>query len=406
MPRVLFVNQSKNFGSTGKIVEQIGMLAESHGWEVRIAHSERYERNSHFKSLYFSSVFSEKWHALCSYLFDCQGLCSKRKTKFLIQRIREFKPDIVHLHNIHGYFINYWILFNYLNKKDIPVVWTFHDCWPFTGHCGHFVRYNCKKWQTKCHHCPATHGYPASLFIDNSKFNFWLKKKTFTAKENLYITTVSQWLAGVVKSSFFKDFSIRVVYDSVDTDVFHYRESHLREKYGIEDKVVLLAAAANWTTTKGWNDYIKLSKMLPTECVIMLLGVKERERMDLPKEIIAVSRVEGKEKLAEYYSMADILLNLSYQETFGMTTAEAMSCGTPGISYNVTACPELLTPETGIVVNAGNLQQVIEAISTIRKKGKESYSQACRERAMTVFDSKKVNSLFFDIYNKVLGLEK
>lgn len=402
MPTLLQINVDANNGSNGSIARDIGSIALSKGWKSYIAYGRR-AIPCDSQLIRVGNDFDVKLHGILTRIFDIHGLGSIINTYLFIRKVRKIQPDIVHLHNIHGYFINYRILFNYLIKSAIPIVWTFHDCWPFTGHCGYFEAYKCEKWKELCHNCPGVHDYPSSLFIDNSKFNFTLKKKIFTSAKKLHITTVSSWLSRLVKQSFFSGYPITVVYDGVDTKTFHYSESNLRKEYGLEDKFVLLSAAANWTTTKGWNDYINLSRLLPADCVIMLLGVKDDEMKDLPKEIIGISRVEGKQKLAEYYSMADILLNLSYQETFGMTTAEAMSCGTPGISYNVTACPELLTPETGIVVEPGNLNQVIDAISTIKRNGKEYYMDSCRQRALKVFDSQKVNMLFFDIYEEMIN---
>ncbi len=402
MPTLLQINVDANNGSNGSIARDLGTIALSKGWKSYIAYGRR-AIPCDSKLIRVGNDLDVKIHGIFTRLFDLHGLGSFIVTYRFLKKVKKINPDIIHLHNIHGYFINYYLLFKFIKKERIPVVWTFHDCWPFTGHCGHFESYGCKKWKTQCLNCVGKKDYPSSLFADNSAFAYKLKKELFTSIDNLYITTVSKWLMGLVEESFFSKTPIRVIYDSVDTATFRYRDSDLRKKYGIEDKCVLMSAAANWTATKGWNDYIKLSNLLPNDFVIMLLGVKDSQRNDLPKGIIAVPRVEGKDKLAEYYSMADILLNLSYQETFGMTTAEAMSCGTPGISYNATACPELLTPETGIVVEPGNFNQVIDAISTIRKNGKEYYMDSCRQRALKVFDSQKVNMLFFDLYKEIIN---
>lgn len=253
-----------------------------------------------------------------------------------------------------------------------------------------------------CCKCPATHDYPSSLFIDRSEQNYRLKKGLFTLPEQLTITTVSKWLNGLVKQSYFAQYPTRIIYDGIDTESFRPVYSNLRSQYGLENKYILMSAAANWSISKGWEDYIKLSELLSDDYVIMLIGVTDQQRKMLPNNIIGVPRQEGKELLAKYYSMADILLNLSYQETFGMTTAEALACGTPGISYNKTACPELLSLDTGIVVEAGNMKQILAAIEEIRSRGKASYTNACRQRVLDNFDFRKVNSQFFDIYNEIL----
>lgn len=399
---LLQINVDANNGSNGSIARDIGTIALSKGWNSYIAYG-RKSIPCDSELIRIGNDFDIKAHGLITRLFDLHGLGSIWTTYRFLRKVKKIKPDIVHLHNIHGYFINYRLLFKFLTKNDIPVVWTFHDCWPFTGHCGHFIAYQCEKWKKECNHCPGIHDYPSSFFIDSSKFQYNLKKKCFTATKKIYITTVSSWLGGLVRQSFFSRYPISVIYDGVDICKFRPVISNLRQDYNIDEKFILMSAAANWTKAKGWDDYNKLSELLPADCVIMLLGVKEQEKTSLSNKIIGVPRVEGKDKLAEYYSMADVLLNLSYQETFGMTTAEAMACGTPGISYNVTACPELLTPDTGIVVEAGNFNQLLVAIKEIKSKGKQYYSKACRKRAMDIFNSENVNMQFFAIYDKMLN---
>lgn len=398
---LLQINVDANNGSNGSIARDIGKMALARGWNSYIAYGRR-SIPCDSKLIRIGNDFDVNFHGLMTRLFDLHGLASIFSTKCFLRKVNNIKPDIVHLHNIHGYFINYKLLFEYLIKNNIPVVWTFHDCWPFTGHCGHFESYHCNKWKSACYDCPAVHGYPASLFFDRSRQAFQLKKSLFTSPEHLYVVTVSNWLKGLVEESFFSKYPIRVIYDGIDTDSFVFRDNSLRFKYNLENKFILLAAAANWTSSKGWNDYIQLSSLLPNDCVILLVGVTDKQKEKLPSNIIAVPRQESKEQLAEYYSMADVLLNFSYQETFGMTTAEAMACGTPGISYNLTASPELITSETGVVVEAGKMEQILNAISIIRKNGKQYYKESCRKRVLEYFDFKEVNKRYFDIYDEIL----
>lgn len=401
MPTLLQINVDANNGSNGSIARDIGTIALSKGWESYLAYGRRHIPCDS-QLIRIGNPLDVKIHGLLTRLFDLHGLGSVITTKLFLRKVRKIKPDIIHLHNIHGYFINYRLLFKYLKKENIPIVWTFHDCWPFTGHCGYFEMYNCDKWKTQCKNCPAVHAYPNSWFFDRSAQSHKLKKQLFTSLPDITIATVSKWLQGLTQQSFFNKYPIRVIYDGIDTDSFCPRSSNLREQYGLEGKVVLMSAAANWTDAKGWSDYVKLSAMMPADYIIMLLGVTNEQKKNLPQNIIGVPRVEGKNALAEYYTMADILLNLSYQETFGMTTAEAMACGTPGISYNVTACPELITPETGIVVEAGDMLQILDAIAAIKKNGKAHYSKACRQRVLDNFNFKEVNKQYFDIYEEIL----
>lgn len=399
---LLQINVDANNGSNGSIARDIGTIALEKGWDSYIAYGRKHIPCDS-TLIRVGNGLDIKIHGLLTRLFDLHGLGSRITTKLFLKKIDKTRPDIVHLHNIHGYYINYQLLFKYLIKNNIPVVWTFHDCWPFTGHCGHFESYGCSRWKSKCHKCPAVHDYPTSWFFDRSKQAFKLKNRLFTSPQTMHIVTVSKWLKGLAEESFFSKYPIHVVYDGIDTESFKPRNSNLRQVYGLENKFILLSAAANWSNAKGWNDYLKLSNMLPNDCVIMLVGVTDKQRETLPSNIIGVPRQESKEKLAEFYSMADVLLNLSYQETFGMTTAEAMACGTPGISYDRTASPELISPDTGIIVEAGNMEQIINAITTIQKNGKSFYSRACRQRVMENFDFKKVNQQYFEIYKKILS---
>lgn len=399
---LLQINVDANNGSNGSIARDIGTIALEKGWDSYIAYGRKHIPCDS-TLIRVGNGLDIKIHGLLTRLFDLHGLGSRITTKLFLKKIDKTRPDIVHLHNIHGYYINYQLLFKYLIKNNIPVVWTFHDCWPFTGHCGHFESYGCSRWKSKCHKCPAVHDYPTSWFFDRSKQAFKLKNRLFTSPQTMHIVTVSKWLKGLAEESFFSKYPIHVVYDGIDTESFKPRNSNLRQVYGLENKFILLSAAANWSNAKGWNDYLKLSNMLPNDCVIMLVGVTDKQRETLPSNIIGVPRQESKEKLSEFYSMADVLLNLSYQETFGMTTAEAMACGTPGISYDRTASPELISPDTGIIVEAGNMEQIINAITTIQKNGKSFYSRACRQRVMENFDFKKVNQQYFEIYKKILS---
>lgn len=400
MPTLLIINVALNWGSTGKIVEGIGTLAQALGWEVVVAHGARYKNTSKLKSLQVSSRYGEWIHYLKSSLFDAQGLGSICETKRFLKRLDEIKPDLVHIHNIHGCFVNYPLLFTYLKEHNIPVVWTLHDCWAITGHCTHFMRTNCKKWQAGCNHCPQKKTFPATYLLDRSKRNYSFKKSLFTSMSMMYITTVSNWLKGIAESSYLKNYPVTVVPNGIKTDVFTPTLSQVKEQYGLQGKKLLLAVAIGLDERKGLNDYIKLAEMLPEQYQLMLVGLTEEEQKALPKSIIGVKRTSGAKALAEYYSAADVLLSLSYEETFGMTIIEAMACGTPAIVYDNTAQPELVTPETGLVVANGDVDGAKKAIEEVCSKGKTYYSKACREHALE-YDEKKCYQKYLDLYVQI-----
>ena len=272
-----------------------------------------------------------------------------------------------------------------------------------TGHCTYFYDVNCSKWQSTCHSCPKLRLYPKSIFWDNSTNNHKKKIKAFSSLENLTIVPVSKWVESLVVQSYFSNRSIKTIYNGVDTEIFYPVKNvgALREKHGLEGKFILLGLATTWGKRKGWYDYLKLCDLLPEDYVIVLVGLNDQQLKGLPKKIIGIKRTESIEELVEYYSMADIVLNISYQETFGLTTIEGFACGTPGIVYNCTASPELISEKTGIIIEPGNMDQLIKAILEIREKGKDYYSKSCRERALNLFNAKDRFNDYVDLYESL-----
>lgn len=403
MPVVLQINSVLNTGSTGRIVEQIGKFALSQAWESYIAYG-RSSNLSVSNTIKIGSRLGFASHIILSRCMDKHGHGSIKATKELIEQIKAIKPDIVHLHNLHGYYINYEILFGYLSKSEVAVVWTLHDCWAFTGHCSYFSNIKCEKWKVICDKCPKRKNYPRSWFFDRSKKNFLDKKSIYSSISNLTIVPVSDWLGSLVKESILSNFPMRIINNGIDIDVFCPSSDIIatREKYGIKKKFMLLGVATSWSVGKGWDDYGSLNKILPENCIIVLVGLTKKQMEALPEGILGIIRTESVKELAELYSAADIVLNLSYQETFGMTTAEGFACGTPGIVYNSTASPELITPESGIIVDPGNINQLKDAIEVILRKGKDYYASNCRKRAEDMYNSAKQYEKYFKLYEELI----
>lgn len=405
--KLLQINVSANLGSTGRIAEDIGHTAMGNSWESYIAYG-RKANKSESQLIRIGGDFDVKLHGLLTRVFDNHSLSfsSLNATKEFIKEIDKIKPDIIHLHNLHGYYLNIEVLFNYLATKDIPIVWTLHDCWSFTGHCAHYDAVGCYKWKTVCHSCPQTNTYPASLLVDRSRKNFFEKRELFNSVSNLTLVPVSNWLKSEVGKSFLKDNNVKKIYNGVDINTFTpLKNSNIREKYGVGSKFMMIGVATAWSTNKGWNDYIELSKMLKDDEVIVLVGLSDKQLSNLPSNIIGVKRTESIHELAALYSTSDIVLNLSYQESFGLTTVEGMSCGSPGIVYNKTASPELITKETGFIVEAGNMEQLLNAIATIKKHGKAYYSENCRKRTEEYFNKDDRYQEYLELYEEILSKE-
>lgn len=396
--KILQLNATANWGSTGKIAEQINLKAMELGWDCYIAYG-RSCNPSKSKLIKVGKMINVYEHYIENRLFDNEGLASRIPTKRLIKQIKELNPDIIHLHNIHDHWLNYKILFEYLNTTNIPIVWTQHDCWAFTGGCGYYSSLECDKWQTGCNNCPRK-----KILIDNLKKNFNLKKSLFTANKNLTLVPVSHWLENEMRHSFFNSNKIIPILNGVDIDIFHpLKETSVREKYGIGDKFLLIGLATAWSARKGLNDYIELSKRIPNDHVIILVGLKKNQISKLPTNIIGIERTSNIQELVELYSSADTVLNLSYEETFGLTTTEGFACGTPGIVYNRTASPELIEGEVGYVIESGNIEQLLSTIAKIKSNGKVYYSENCRKRAENKYDKNKCFQQYIDLYNEILA---
>lgn len=404
MPKLLQINSVVNKGSTGRIVEQIGEFVMKNGWESYIA-SGRDSGESFSKTIKIGNSFDNKLHVLESRIFDNHGLSSRKPTINLIKKIEEIKPDIIHLHNIHGYYLNYEILFDYFKTIKTPIIWTLHDCWALTGHCSHFSDIKCNKWKSECSNCPKTQNYPKSFFLDKSTRNFHKKKKLFNSLDNLTIVTVSDWLSSIVNNSYLSALQIETIFNGVDLNIFkEYSDAeNIKYKYKITEKVLLLGVSTTWQRGKGFYDFITLSELLPSKYQIVLIGLTEEKIKKLPYNIIGLPRTENTKELAHFYFSADILLNLSYQETFGLSTVEANACGTPSIVYNCTASPELITPKTGSIVQPGNINELISSIENISSKGKKFYSKNCIELVESKYNKNNKYNEFLQLYIQKLS---
>lgn len=403
MKKLLQINSVVNSGSTGRIAEEIGQTAMTAGWESYIAYG-RNDRPSQSELIKIGSDWDIRVHGLLTRLFDRHGLGSKSATLELVEKIEKIKPDIIHLHNIHGYYINVETLFKYLQNTKIPIVWTFHDCWPITGHCSHFTFVGCEKWKTQCFSCPQKTEYPASWLIDRSINNYNLKKKLFTSLPNLTLVPVSNWLAGILKESFLKDYPIKVVHNGINTEVFKpSTENDFRIRHRLENKFILLGVASIWSPRKGLKDFIALSKLLDTDYQIVLVGLARKQMEQLPENILGIERTESVEELAEIYAASDVHVNPTYEDNFPTTNLESLACGTPVIAYKTGGSPEAIDDSSGIVVEQGNIDKLVEAINQIKENGKQFYTEACVQRAHRLYRKEDRYREYIELYEELLN---
>jgi len=399
--KLLQINTTINTTSTGRITEEIGQKAIGNGYESYVAYRKQGPAGSSSSLVKVGNELDRYLHGVKSRVLDMHGFGSKKATKHLIDKIREINPDIIGLHNLHGYYLNVEILFEYLKEVQKPVVWTFHDCWPFTGHCVYFDRVGCEKWKTECHSCPQKTKYPASYGLDNSRNNFHKKRELFTGLERLTIVTPSHWLKGLVKRSFLKEYPVRVIHNGIDLDVFKPGVEHLPEKLRGAGKKMILGVASVWDERKGLADFKKLAPMLNGEYQIVLVGLDKKQVRQLPDNIVGITRTENVQQLASLYSAAEVFVNPTWSDNFPTTNIEALACGTPVITYRTGGSPEAVDEMTGLVVEQGNLEALADAIGTISGYGKKSYSEECRKRAAGHFNKEERFQDYINLYKSI-----
>lgn len=369
--KVLMINSVCGIRSTGRICTDIADVLADRGHECKIAYGrenvpQKYEKYA----VRIGSDTDVKLHGAESRIFDNTGFGSKRATKRFIEWVKEYDPDVIHLHNIHGYYINIAVLFNYLRTCGKRIVWTLHDCWSFTGHCTNFEHVGCEKWKHGCSRCPQLREYPSSIFADRSEKNWLQKKRLFCGIPNMTVVTPSRWLADLVKQSFLGEYDVRVINNGIDLSVFKPTESDFRAKYGIEDKKIVLGVASTWSKRKGLDDFMKLDGMLGDEYKTVLVGLDANLMKSIPQNIIGIMRTDSVEELAGIYTAADVFVNPTYEDNYPTVNLEAQACGTPVVSYKTGGSPESVNTDYGFVVPQGDLNAAAKRIAECAEKGK------------------------------------
>ena len=403
--RVLLINEECGTGSTGKIAAAIAEDYQKQGHEVRIA----YGRKAYVPEKYrpiavrIGTDLGVRLHGVYTRVTDRHGLFSSAATRKFLAWATEYDPDVLWMHNIHGYYLNYELLFQWIKQRpNMEVKWTLHDCWAFTGHCVHFLVTKCERWKTGCHHCPGKKGYPASLLMDNSRDNYRRKKAAFTGVRKLSLIVPSQWLADLVGQSFLKDYPVQVVYNTINREVFKPTPGDFRKRYGLEGKFLILGVASVWYDRKGLPDFLRLAGLLDDSCRIVLVGLSEQQMKGLPKNVIGIRKTHNQAELAEIYTAADVLFNPTYEDNYPTVNLEAISCGTPVVTYRTGGSPEsVVEGETGTVVERGNVNGLLEAVRTFEKADREALRRRCREYAEANFDKQERYREYLKLYEDI-----
>lgn len=391
--KVVQINTVCQTGSTGRIVYDISKMLTENNIENYIFYGQG--KSDYILAQRIGNDFDFRMHQILSRLTGKHGFYSKQATYNLIKKIKEINPDVIHLHNIHGFYLHIGLLFNYLKQFQGKVIWTFHDCWPFTGHCAYFDYVGCDKWKKGCYHCPQKKAYPKTYFKDNSKNNWLLKKEMFNELNNLTICTPSKWLANIIKDSYLSSYPIVVIPNGVDLNIFHPTILYKKHK-----KPLILAVANIWEKRKGLNDVLRIAQILKDECDFLIVG-KIEENQSFLENISYISRTENILELTKYYSMADVFINTTYEDNFPTTNLEALACGTPIITYNTGGSGEAIIGNVGYKVKKGNIYQMIESIHKILKLDKYLYSKECIKVVQEHFNKFSNYNYYINLYMEV-----
>lgn len=358
--------------------------------------------NSHKKGAFsFQNKFRLRFNQVLARLFDFEDKIAKKETKRLVKELKKLNPDIVHLHNIHGYYINYKILFDYLKSVDIKVVWTLHDCWAFTGHCSYFDMAKCDKWKTGCGKCPNLKKYPNSWFFDRSSSLYKTKKAVFCGVNDMTIVCPSNWLAELAKQSYLSEYPIKVINNGISLEHFKITDNDTFDNIVDRSKKIILGVAAPFGERKGYSDYISLSKIIDKEKYqIVMCGVNDEQAKELESYgIVGITRTDSKKELAELYSIAYCFVNMTYEDNFPTVNIEALACGLPIVTYNTGGSVEVITETNGLIVEQGNVEAVKTAIYNMPEYDRQNIA----DNATKKYSSEIMASAYIDLYKTVKG---
>lgn len=385
-------------GSTGTIMLSIADLVRSCGGEA-YTFSEKKPGAAPNGHQFFGTKFENLFHRGVSVFSGISGKGSKSGTKELLKQIDAIHPDILHLHNLHGWYINLPMLFDYIKKNNIRTVWTLHDCWGFTAQCSHFTMEKCEKWKTGCYDCPRYRLYPYT-FVDRTYKMWQLKKEWFTGVKHMTIVTPSKWLCDLVKQSFLSEYDVKVINNGINLDIFKPTESDFREKYSLQDKKIVLGVASGWNDRKGLDVFIELAKTLDNNYKVILVGTDEDVEKILPESILSIHRTHNRTELAEIYTAADVFVNSTREENFPTVNIEALACGTPVVTFKTGGSPEIIDENTGFVVEYGDFSKIKNAILCILEDSRIKPDD-CLYRSKK-FDATHKYREYVDLYDDLL----
>ena len=401
--RVYQLNTFSGVKSTGRIAFEIAKLAESQGMECRVGYGvPGVPREAETLSIRIGRPWERKLHGALRKLMDGEGYGSYFATRRFLKEMRAFHPDVVHLHNLHGCYLHLPTLFGALKRMGVPVLWTLHDCWPFTGHCAYYDLCGCDRFETECHHCPQKHAYPECIGLSRAGANHRAKKRWLTALPNLTFVAPCEWMKRQVERSFMKGAPVRVIPNGVDLTTFHPMEAEaveLRRKYGLENAQVLLAVASEWDARKGLKDLLLCREHWDQSCRLVIIGLSGEQIAALPKGVLGLTHTESPQELAAWYTAADCLVNPTMEDNLPMVNLEAIACGTPVAVYHTGGCGDEVDETCGRVVSRGDALALARAAATLCGE-KPRLREGCLRRAEG-FEAGKMFQAYVDLYREV-----
>lgn len=396
--RLLEVN-SVPYGSTGKIMFSIADLAENKGMQALCFTGFSWHKSDNKNWRLIGSLPEKTFHMYMDRLTGLHGCFSFFSTLRFLRNIKKFSPDIIHMHNLHGWYINFPLFFRFIKKHNIPIVWTLHDCWAMTGHCPHFSMINCDKWKNGCCNCPLYKEYPKSIF-DTSKIMYRLKSGWFTGIKNMTIVTPSEWLSGIIKQSFLNEYPVEVINNGIDLEIFKPTKSDLRKRFGLNDAdKIILGVSLGWDNKKGLDVFIELASRLDSHYRIILVGTDASTDALLPESVISIHRTSNQKELAEIYSEADVFVNPTREDTFPTVNIESIACGTPVITFNAGGSPEILDEASGSVVETDDIDEMVNKIIFVCEN-KNLFFDSCLERAKSYNKSDRFMG-YYELFRRV-----
>lgn len=401
MKTILEINTT-NYASTGNIALNIAKEARNSGFKVYTACKNAKEslKYQYEDQIYIGNRYDRLISQELAYITGLRGYFNILGTRSFLKKVDEIKPDLIHLHVLHDTFINLNMLFKYINKHNIPVVWTFHDCWNLTGQCPAFEMIGCNKWKTGCHNCPQIHVEPKSLFLDTTRHIWNKQRKLFTSPKNMTIVSPSLWLKEQIDNSFFNKCKTVVINNGINLDIFKPQDSDFRTKYNLENKKLILGVANIWEARKGLDTFMWLNDKLPEDYAIILVGTNDEIDKVLPKNIISIHRTYNQQELIDIYSAVDVFVNPTREDNFPTVNIEAIACGTPVITFNTGGSPEIIDETCGITVEKNNNEELLKSIIYVCDK-KPFSSKSCNNRAK-LYDKNVKFKEYVDLYNKIL----